>query len=107
MTFKWLTAATAVALPLFLLSGCMQQTSTPVKVYEVKTPDPLDQAKSLLENYAKGQTPGSEVTTFPHLVDEVKKKDPQKGEILEKGFADLQKSPREAAAKAKALLGQL
>jgi len=77
------------------------------KTYEVKQVSALDQAKGILENYAKGQPMGSEAASFPQLVEEVRKTDPEKAKILEKGFADLQKSKSNVPGKAKAILKQL
>jgi hypothetical protein len=68
----------------------------------------LEQAKAILENYAKGAPMTSEVSSFPGVIEEVRKTDPQKADLLEKGFADLQKGPKsELGAKAKALLKKL
>ena len=86
--------------------GCSQPTRTE-KTFQVEVLGPLDQAKQLLRQYADGAPPGSEVTTYPQLIEGAKKADLQKGEILEKGLEDIQKSPAGRAAKAKALLGQL
>lgn len=74
---------------------------------KVRTEDPLTNAKSLLQRYADGQWPGSEVTTFAYMVEEVRKVDPAKAEVLKKGFDEIQASPQEAAAKARELLGKL
>lgn len=88
-------------------SGCTP-AAVNEKTYEAKSPSGLDQAKGILENYAKGAPMTSEGSSFPAIVEEVKKTSPQKADILEKGFADLQKSSKsELAAKAKALLKKL
>ena len=87
--------------------GCGPATSTPVKTYKVKMPTGLEHAKQLLENYANGRPLASEAVTFPQIVEQVKKTDPQKAKILEEGFADLRKSPQDVRAKAQALLKQL
>jgi hypothetical protein len=50
---------------------------------------------------------GSEVMTFEEIVAEVRKTDPEKATILEKGFADLKRSPANLSAKARKLLEQL
>jgi len=50
---------------------------------------------------------GSEAATFEEVVAEVRKTDPQKATILEKGFADLKRSPQSLRDKARALLRQL
>ena len=70
--------------------------------------DPLVAARAVLQRYADGQPMTSEVTSFPKLVEDVRAKDPQRADVLEKGLADLQKSPPNArAAKAKDLLRKL
>lgn len=51
---------------------------------------------------------GSETVRFPTIVEEVRKADAEKAEILEKGFADLSNARGGAlAARAKALLENL
>jgi DNA-directed RNA polymerase subunit F len=73
----------------------------------MEMPTGLEHAKQLLENYAKGRPLASEAATFPQIVEQVKKTDPQKAKILEEGFADLQRSPRDLRTKAQALLKRL
>ncbi len=89
------------------VTGCSQ----PVKEQkiQIKTPtDPLAPAVTILQQYANGQAMGSEATSFAYLVGELRKADPAKADILEKGLDDLQKSPPGSLqAKAKALLDQL
>jgi hypothetical protein len=74
---------------------------------EVKPQSGLERAKVILNDYAKGAPMGSEVMTFAEIVEEVRKTDPQKATILEKGFADLKRSPRNRGDKARELLKQL
>jgi hypothetical protein len=50
---------------------------------------------------------GSEAATYEEVVAEVRKTDPQKATILEKGFADLKRSKQNLRDKARALLNQL
>ena len=69
--------------------------------------DPLEPARALLERYARGEPLGSEVTSFPQLVEDVRKVDPVRADILEKGLAEIQKNPSARAAKAKELLKKL
>lgn len=69
--------------------------------------DPLEPARVALRRYAEGQPVASEVTSFPHMVSEVKKVDAVRGEILEKGLEDIQKNPGQAQAKARVLLEKL
>ena len=74
---------------------------------EVKPQSGLDRAKVILNDYAQGAPMGSEAMTFAEIVEEVRKTDPQKATILEKGFADLKRSPANRSAKARELLKQL
>jgi hypothetical protein len=67
----------------------------------------LERAKGILKDYADGVPMGSEQITFEEIVDEVRKTDPQKATILEKGFADLKRSPQNRSGTARALLKQL
>jgi hypothetical protein len=87
--------------------GCGPVGKVEQQDIEVKPNSGLEQAKALLGNYAKGQPLGSEVTSFPNIVEEVRKADPTRADILEKGFAELQKPKVNVAAKAKDLLKQL
>jgi hypothetical protein len=74
---------------------------------EVKPQSGLERAKVILNDYANGAAMGSEAETFEEIVAEVRKTDPQKAAILEKGFADLKRSPKNLSDKARALLKQL
>jgi hypothetical protein len=85
------------------LSGCWQ-TSPPV---EVQPQTGLERAKGILNDYANGAPLGSEGAMYEEIVAEVRQTDPQKATILEKGFADLKRSPQNLKGKARALLKQL
>ena len=74
---------------------------------EVQAQSGLERAKVILNDYAKGMRMGSEAMTFDEIVEEVRKTDPQKATILEKGFADLKRSPSDRSAKARELLKKL
>ena len=74
---------------------------------EVKPQSGLERAKGILNDYVGGAPLGSEVETFEEIVAEVRKTDPHKATILEKGFADLKRSPKDLRGKARALLQQL
>ncbi len=70
--------------------------------------DPLHEPRSILARYAAGQALGSEVTAFPHLVAQVRKTDPARADVLEKGLADIQKAaPAARATKAREVLQKL
>ena len=74
---------------------------------EIQPQSGLERAKGILNDYASGAPMGSEAATFEEIVAEVRKTDPQKATILEKGFADLKRSPQNLGGKARALLKQL
>ena len=74
---------------------------------EVKPQSGLERAKVILNDYAQGAPMGSEVETFQEIVEGVRQTDPQKAAILEKGFADLKRSPGNRSGKARELLKQL
>lgn len=90
-----------------IVAGC--STGVPEETIEVKASnDPLFQPRSILQRYADGQALGSEVTSFPYMVENVRKVDPERADILEKGFAELQSAaPGARRAKAKELLDKI
>lgn len=62
----------------------------------------------ILQRYAEGQALGSEVTSFPKLVEDVRAVDPARADILEKGLQEVQQSDSSALpGKAKKLLEQI
>jgi len=91
----------------FTAAGCGRGTK--VEDIEVKASnDPLSEPRSILKRYAEGQALGSEVASFPYLVEQVKKVDPARAEILEKGLADIKKASATARpGLAKELQGKL
>jgi hypothetical protein len=74
---------------------------------EVKPQSGLERAKVILNDYVQGVPLGSEAMTFEEIVAEVRKTDPHKATILEKGFADLKRSPGDRSVKARELLKKL
>jgi|SRR6516165_744915 hypothetical protein len=74
---------------------------------EVPPQSGLERAKVILNDYAKGVPMGSEAITFEEIVEEVRKTDPQKATILEKGFAELKRAPGDRSVKARELLKKL
>lgn len=101
-------ACLMVAVAVVVLGGCSKSGVPAPKTYQIPMKGPLDEAKSLLENYASGAPLGSEASRFQDLVDAVRKTDPAKADILEKGFAELQKTPPQGlAGKAKEILNAL
>ena len=91
-----------VCVALFGLCGCGK--APPV---QVQPQSGLERAKGILNDYASGAPLGSEAATYEEIITEVRKTDPQKATILEKGFADLKRSPQNRSATARALLNKL
>jgi hypothetical protein len=99
---SYLTIALALG-----IAGC--NGAVREEVIQVKpSNDPLFEPRNILGRYAAGQPMTSEVTSFPYLVEQVRKTDSARADILEKGLDELQKaSPAERPAKAKELLDKL
>lgn len=103
MVRAWLRVG-ILFMALFGLCGCGLGGKGTV---EVKSQSGLEKARVILNDYAQGVPMGSEVMNFPEIVEEVRQSDPQKATILEKGFADLKRSPSNRSSKARELLKQL
>lgn len=88
------------------LAGCGGDTPK-VETYNVPEPDPLDEAKGVLTNYANGMPVTSEAQSFPNLVSRVREKHPEKADILDQGLQEILANPSTAKAKSEALLKQL
>ena len=99
-------ARLAVGIVCMVLLGLCGCGSKPPPVV-VQPQSGLERAKVILNDYANGVPMGSEQMTFEEIVEEVRKTDPQKASILEKGFAELKRSPQNPSGKARALLKQL
>ena len=102
MVRAWLRVGTIV-MALFGLWGCGGGKGPP----EVQPQSGLERARVILNDYGKGMRMGSEAMTFDEIVEDVRKTDPQKATILEKGFADLKRSPGNPSVKARELLKKL
>ena len=92
-----------IVIALLGLWGCGGGKDAP----EVQPQSGLERAKAILNDYAQGVPMRSEAMTFDAIVEDVRKTDPQKATILEKGFADLKRSPDNRSAKARELLKKL
>lgn len=94
--------------PLVLLSAC-EQGGRPSEAIEVKASnDPLYEPRMILERYAKGEPMASEVSSFPAMVEHVRKTDPGRADILAQGLEQIQKSGGASrVAKSKELLEKL
>jgi hypothetical protein len=98
------TGIVFVALVVAILALCGCGKNAPVVI---QPQSGLERAKVILNDYANGLPMGSEGATYEEIVAEVRKTDPQKATILEKGFADLKRSPQNRSGTARALLKQL
>jgi len=87
--------------------GCAQSGTPTVEHVKAPEPDPLQQAKNMLTNYANGMPVTSEAEEFSALAAKVKAKDAAKGDVLEKGLDDIKAHPTAAQTKAKELLKKL
>jgi hypothetical protein len=103
MVGAWLRVG-IIFVPLVGLWGCGGGKGSQA---EVQAQSGLERAKVILNDYAEGAPMGSEAMTFEEIVAEVRKTDPQKATILEKGFADLKRSPDNRSVKARELLKKL
>jgi hypothetical protein len=77
------------------------------KAVPLNNPQGIEEAKIFLKRYADGQPMASEVSAFPQILEQVRKADPAKADMLQKGFDEMKKSPGSLKAKAKELLGKL
>ena len=92
------------AMALLGVWGCGKGETPPV---EVQPQSGVERAKAILNDYVQGAPMGSEAVAFDEIVEELRKTDPQKATILEKGFADLQRARGNHSAKASELPKQL
>ncbi len=104
----WQRGSLACVCLIALLVGCGSGGLKEERI-EVKTAnDPLFQPRSILQRYAEGQAFGSEVSSFPFMIENVRKVDKVRADLLEAGLKELQDAPPAARrAKAKELLSKL
>ncbi|MCA9182621.1 MAG: hypothetical protein KDA51_14255 [Planctomycetales bacterium] len=105
MRFK--TVLGLLLLSVVLLPGC--SSGVKEETIEVKpSNDPLAMPRTMVQRYADGAPLGSEVTSFPNLVEALRESDPVRAEVLEKGLKEIQDASASARqAKAKELLLKL
>jgi hypothetical protein len=90
-----------------LLAGCGSKDTPKIETFQAPEIDPLVEARTMLKNYASGMPVTSEAESFPELVERVRKKDPAKADVLDKGLSEIKANPKNAASKAKELLQKL
>jgi hypothetical protein len=104
MVREWLGFGIVFMVLIVAVGLCGCRKAPPV---EIQPQSGLERAKAILNDYANGAPLGSEGAMYEEIVAEVRQTDPQKATILEKGFADLKRSPQNVRDKARALLKQL
>ena len=77
------------------------------KVIPIPAGDPLRNARTVLQRYAEGQMMASEVESFDDLVASVRKVDPERADVLDKGLKEIKANPSGRATIAKGLLPKL
>ena len=82
-------------------AGCSATTQNKVLQY---TPDPVAEARAVVQGYANGQPIGSEMGTYDDLVSRVTAADADKGAKLKQYFAEIKKKGSADAGKAKKML---
>jgi hypothetical protein len=105
--FRKLASGLLASLALVCCWGCGGGGVKEEQIQVKAATDPLASAKTALQRYADGQPLGSEVTTFDFMVEELKKVDPAKADILKEGLEGIKSTPAQAATKAKETLGKL
>ena len=82
-----------LALSLALFAGCTGEKIQPKTIEIPIQKSALEEAQALFKRYADGQAIGSEAAGFDDLVKRVKADNAAIGEVLEKGVAELLKTP--------------
>jgi hypothetical protein len=88
-----------------LVVGC--KPPAPETIIEVKNVDPWAQVKATLVNYIKGKPVSSEVTTYDAMIDNIRKIDSAKADILKAGLDEIKKSKGSPVSKARELMKKL
>ena len=96
----WLASGCLMVVLLGCGSGGVQEQRIEVKTAN----DPLFMPRSILQRYSEGQALGSEVSNFPNMVENVRKTDKARADLLEAGLKEIQDAP---AAKRKVLAKEL
>lgn len=87
-----------------LASGCSNLDPSQRDRMLETVPDPVAEARSMLEGYASGSPMGSEASMYDDLVSRVKAADAAKGESLAEFLDDVRKSPSGLPSRAKKFL---
>src|SRR3954468_18055820 len=93
-------AMAAVTLCAVLMTAGCSSGTPKIETVQAPAPDPVARARTILTNYANGMPVTSEAESFADLAAQVKAKDAAKGEIVEKGLADIKANPASAKSKA-------
>ncbi|MBN9117889.1 MAG: hypothetical protein J0I06_01765 [Planctomycetes bacterium] len=89
-----------------VLVGC-ENNKPKVESIEAPPPNPVAEAKAILNNYANGMPVTSEAESFPDIVQRVRQVDSAKADILDKGFKEILANKQNPGPKARELLKKL
>ncbi len=102
-----LTFAALAVIPLFVV-GCGQGPREEQTIAVKASNDPLELPRSVLRQYAAGQPMGSEAAGFDAMIETVRKADPARADVLQKGLEEIKAAnPAARAGMANALLEKL
>lgn len=101
---RWFQAAMLVLAAIGLPGGCSRLDPSQQDRLLENVPNPVGEARSMLESYASGSPMGSEASIYDDLVARVTAADSAKGGALAAFVEDIRKSPGGLAAKAKKVL---
>lgn len=91
---------------LALVIGC-SQSSQKERIIPLKASVSLENARSLLENYANGAPVTSEADSFDTVVEGVRKENPETADVLAEAFDKIRQNPGARAKIAKDTLKKL
>lgn len=100
---QWALLPLLLLIPLF---GC-SRSSQQERIIPLKASASMDEARSLLENYANGSPVTSEAESFDTLVEGVRKDDPKMANLLSDAFKKIRENPSSRVSVAKNVLKQL
>ncbi|MBA2116473.1 hypothetical protein [Bremerella alba] len=103
LCLRIVVAASLLTLPLV---GC-SQSSQKQRIIPLKASASLNNARSILENYAKGAPVTSEADSFDTVVAGVRKENPKVADILAEAFQKIRENPGNRARIAKDTLKEM
>ncbi len=96
-----------LALAVIVVSLGCSRTSQQERIIPLKASASLENARSVLQNYANGAPVTSEAAGFDPMVEGVRKEDPASADILQDAFSKIKANPASRVAVAKKALEEL